>query len=99
PGGFRPAGDAMRRLTMADLYRMVQTCHANLLDREKWPDVAQMDTEYLDEIDRALHGASKAVEGFRGMVRREKERRGERVFVMPLRLVEDYDPMKNKVDL
>lgn len=89
----------MRRLTLPDLYLMVRRVHRNLLDRERWPDVSQMDTQILDEIDRALWGASEAVKEFRQMVQRELQARGENVFSMPLRPVEDFDPEKNRMDL
>ena len=86
----------MRSLTMGELYRMLQQCHNNLLDRDKWPQVAEMETGYLDEIDRALWGSLEAVKGLRTMVQRELQARGENVFSMPLRLVPDPDPEKNR---
>lgn len=88
-----------RQLDIGMFYKMVSRVHTNLLDSSQWPSVRDMDDSFLDEISRACHGAQMALARFRRSVDDELERRGLDPFAMPLRLVPDPDPMKNKVEI
>jgi hypothetical protein len=88
-----------RRLTMGDLYELVSGAHRNLFDRDGWPDIGWMDSDYLDEIRRGLWGSRKAVDGLLGVVTEELSRRGvDLQTVVPLRPVEVYDPLKHDLE-
>lgn len=76
----------IRRLTTGDLYSMIRVVHRNLLDSAQWPDVKEMDDDYLEEIRRALFGARAAVNGYERMVVDELRSRGRVLApVIPLR--------------
>lgn len=88
-----------RRLSIQSLYEMVGVVHYNLLDRSRWPNVQEWDTEYLDEIRRALWGSRDAVGGFLGAVNRELEARNQPTAeVVPLRPSDKYDELKHELE-
>ena len=84
---------------MGDLYEMVRAVHKRLPTFSGAPDLRLLADEYLKSIDAALVGSKVAVAALHSLVRNELQRRGLSTFMVPLRAVEDYDPLKNKVEI
>ena len=88
-----------RTLTMERFYAMVSAVHRHALNDSYWPSMTSLESAELNQVIAACHGSKWAVNRLEAAARREMKSRGEREWSMPLRLVPDPDPLKNKVEI
>jgi hypothetical protein len=83
-------------MTAEEYYGWLRAAHNRLLADL---DMSRLEGWQLNQLVSLSHGARMAVSHLESHARRELQLRGENVFSMPLRPVDDPDPMKNMVDL